>query len=132
MKTIPKFLSVGVVLTSIGTAGIASGHDGKIDMGAMQKMMQSMMPKADDVPSTKGLKEAHMEMMLHTPTSFSGNADVDFAKQMIPHHQGAIDMAKVQLANGKDPEMRKMAEKIIADQDKEIAQMNDWLKKNPK
>jgi uncharacterized protein (DUF305 family) len=51
---------------------------------------------------------------------------------MIPHHQGAIDMAKVELAHGKDAELRKMAQKIVDDQEKEIAQMQEWLKKNAK
>ena len=45
----------------------------------------------------------------------SGNTDVDFANMMIIHHQGAIDMAKVQLAHGKDPVIRALAEKIITD-----------------
>ena len=62
----------------------------------------------------------------------SGNADVDFVKNMIPHHEGAVAMAKVQLEHGKDPELRKLAEDIIKAQDKEIAQMKDWLKKNEK
>jgi len=43
----------------------------------------------------------------------SGNADKDFAAMMIPHHQGAIDAAKVELQYGKDPMLRKMAQKII-------------------
>ena len=60
---------------------------------------------------------------------YTNNGDADFARGMIPHHQGAIDMAKVQLAHGKDGSLRALAEKIIADQEKEIAQMQDWLRK---
>jgi uncharacterized protein (DUF305 family) len=58
----------------------------------------------------------------------NGNPDHDFAAMMIPHHQGGIDMAKLELQCGKDPEMRKLAENIIAAQKKEIEQMRAWLK----
>ena len=49
--------------------------------------------------------------------------DAAFVKGMLPHHQGAVDMARIQLKYGKDPEMRKLAEGIIAAQEKEIAQI---------
>src|SRR5262245_34325993 len=58
----------------------------------------------------------------------TGNADVDFVRLMLPHHQGAIDMAKVQLLYGKDPQMRRLAQEIITDQQSEIALMQLWLK----
>ena len=61
----------------------------------------------------------------------TGNADADFAMMMRMHHQGAIDMAEAQLRSGKDPEMLKMAKKIIADQKKEIAQFDKYLAKHP-
>ena len=50
----------------------------------------------------------------------SGNADVDFVRLMLPHHQAAIDMAKTQLLYGKDPQMRRLAQEIITDQQSEI------------
>jgi uncharacterized protein (DUF305 family) len=72
------------------------------------------------------MHKMHQEMMI-TPT---GNADIDFVKGMIPHHQGAIDMAKILQAHGKDPELQKLAADIIAAQEKEIAFMQEWLKKH--
>ena len=59
----------------------------------------------------------------------NGDADHDFAVMMIPHHQGAIDMAKVELRYGKDPVMRRLAQEILVDQQSEIDVMELWLKK---
>jgi hypothetical protein len=58
----------------------------------------------------------------------SGNADADFVKLMLPHHQAAIDMAKTQLLYGKDAQMRRLAQEIITDQQLEIELMQRWLK----
>jgi uncharacterized protein (DUF305 family) len=114
------------VAFAVATAASAFGQGGmNVDM---QERMRSMMPAATDSASTKGFKEAHMKMMMNSPKDYRGDADVDFVRNMIPHHQGAIDMAKVQLAHGKDPKLRKMAEKMIADQEKEIAELQGWLK----
>ena len=69
-------------------------------------------------------------MMRDMSLPYTGDPDVDFRVQMIPHHQGAIDMARVQLQYGSDPALRTMAEKIIADQEREIAEMEAWLKQH--
>ena len=60
----------------------------------------------------------------------NGNADHDFASMMIPHHKGAIEMAKSELLFGKDPTMRRLAQEILVDQESEIDAMNLWLKKH--
>jgi uncharacterized protein (DUF305 family) len=74
---------------------------------------------------------AHQRMMKQMNMSMSGDPDKDFAMMMIPHHQGAIDMAKVELQYGKDPQLRSMAEEIIKAQEKEIAEMKEWQKAHP-
>jgi uncharacterized protein (DUF305 family) len=58
-----------------------------------------------------------------------GDADHDFAAMMIPHHQGAIDMAKAELIYGKDPVMRRLAQEILVDQKSEIDAMQLWLRR---
>ena len=63
--------------------------------------------------------------------SMDGKADADFARMMIPHHQGAIEMAKVELQFGVDPVLRRLAQEIIVTQLSEIDVMNLALKKYP-
>ncbi len=60
---------------------------------------------------------------------YTGDADVDFVRGMIPHHQGAVEMARIVLRHGKDPEIRKLAEEIVAAQDKEMTLMREWLRR---
>ena len=79
--------------------------------------------------ATQGFEAANAAMHQAMAITYSGNADIDFARGMIAHHQGAVAMAKVVLQHGKDAEIRKLAEAIIASQEKEIAWMEGWLKK---
>lgn len=106
-----KKASVVLVLATVATAGSISygvAQDGEASKAYMAAMHKSM----------------NMDMAM------TGDADVDFVQMMIPHHQGAVDMAKVELKYGKDPEIRKLAEDVIAAQEKEISWMQDWLKKH--
>lgn len=81
-----------------------------------------------DSESTKAYQavmDGMMEKMMVAPT---GAADADFVQAMIPHHQGAVAMAQVELRYGKDEAMRKLAADIITEQNSEINFMQKWLK----
>ncbi|MFA7305208.1 MAG: DUF305 domain-containing protein [Hyphomicrobium sp.] len=83
-----------------------------------------------EAPASQAFKAASQKMHENMTTSLTGDADVDFVKGMIPHHQGAIDMARIELQYGKDPAIRKLAEGVINAQEAEIAEMTTWLAKH--
>jgi DUF305 family protein family protein len=83
--------------------------------GSFDQMMADAMDRMG-----KGMAIAH-----------SGNPDRDFAAMMIPHHQGAIDMARIQLQFGRDPILRRLAQAIIVEQQQEIEVMRRELSRLP-
>ena len=93
--------------TKSPTGRAATAAEGSM-MSAMDKMSKAMAA----VPMTE-------------------DADRDFVGMMIPHHQGAIEMAKFELAHGKDPAMLKLARDVVAAQDKEIVEMKAWQASHP-
>ena len=61
---------------------------------------------------------------------YTGNADDDFVSHMIPHHEGAVDMAEVEAKHGKDPQLKRLAQQIITNQRHEIEFMKRWQTKH--
>ena len=70
---------------------------------------------------------ARMHDAMNVPPS--GDVDLDFARGMVPHHEGAVEMARIELREGKDPEMRRLAEQVVSSQKAEIATMKAWIAK---
>lgn len=126
-----------LALAMIGAAGLALAAGGL----SAQQPSQGQMPmhgqmqhgagQATATPATTAYQAANAKMHKDMAIKYTGDADKDFVAGMIPHHQGAIDMARVVQQYGKDPELRKLADEVIAAQDKEIAFMREWQKRNP-
>jgi len=89
--------------------------------------VNSMKEQKKQTPSNLNIQMKKMmeNMMAISP---SGNIDKDYVMMMIPHHEGAILMAENELVNGRNMEMKKLSESIIADQNKEIRAFKNWLK----
>lgn len=106
-----------------------SGHDMSGANGTAGMAMSASA--ANDSAATAGYKESMNAMMRDAP-AYTGNADVDFMQQMRVHHVAAIAMSEIQLAHGRDEQARTLAEEIIAEQRREIAEIDAWLAARPR
>ncbi len=127
MNMMTRILAGAAVVAGLTGAALAQTPPAAAPMPGMP---QPSAPGASDAASTKDFKEADTRMMTNMHVAYTGDPDVDFRTHMIPHHQGAIDMAKVALKHAKAPDTKKMAEAIIKDQEREIGEMQAWLKKH--
>jgi uncharacterized protein (DUF305 family) len=97
------------------------------------QQMQMGTPPASRGSTWSELQQSMQSMHeLMSSLESSGNDDEDFVRLMLPHHQAALDMAKVELMHGQDPQMRRLAQEIITDQESEIELMNIWIKQHGK
>jgi uncharacterized protein (DUF305 family) len=95
-----------------------------VPMNTPNGQMSQSMVASHDMKASMVTSMDKMQKM-----SMSGDVDKDFAMMMKMHHQHGVEMAKMELMHGKSPEMKKMAKQIVAAQNKEIAQFDQWLAK---
>ena len=134
------FLNSAAVLSIVSiVAAVPVVAQQSVPMSGMSTPMPGMPMTGMAMPMKPGAAPADGSMMSAmdkmskdmAAVPMTGDADRDFVGMMLPHHQGAIDMAKYEMAHGKDPAMLKLARAIVAAQDKEIAEMKAWQAKHP-
>ena len=118
MKTaIKPFIALAVLSFAVASIARATDHDHR-------------SPESDDPNWSELIASMDKMHMAMGTVAQSGNSDVDFVRLMLPHHQAALDMAKTQLLYGTDPQMRRLAQEIITDQQLEIELMQGWLRQH--
>jgi uncharacterized protein (DUF305 family) len=97
-------------------------------LSAISTVPSSVLSPTADLDLNKSMERMNAEMhRIH----YSGNPDADFASLMVPHHQGAVQMAEVELQFGSDPRLRRLAQEIIVTQQFEINVMKSAIKGFP-
>lgn len=124
-----SFYGGSMSVAAMGDGQMHNNHQMNSPQNGGMQPNEGMQANAANQAYMKAMDGMHDDMMTGI---MDPDPDTAFVRGMIPHHQGAIDMAKIQLKYGKDPKLRKLAQDIIDAQEKEIAFMNDWLKKNGK
>jgi uncharacterized protein (DUF305 family) len=131
MNSIKVLLTVLAMTCTVHAGGVFA-QTASDAHGSMAGMDMSGSHAASDSASTKAFQAADQSMMGGmSDAPYTGNTDRDFVAHMIPHHEGAVKMAEVELKYGKDAKLRALARDIIAAQKKEISFMSQWLAAHP-
>ena len=120
----------GMMGGMMGQSGCPMMQGGMMPGQGMGGMQMGGQARGDQSVGTLALQAVNQRMHRETMFEYSGNVDADFTRNMIAHHQGAIDMAKIVIAFGKDPRIRQLAENVIKQQEGEVATMKAWLAEN--
>ena len=121
-----------LVLLSAALPAVAQQPQSTAPAGSPAGQMSGQPMTNGASPATAAFMQS-MQKMQQDMTSHpaTGTPDQQFVTMMMPHHQGAIDMARVELQYGKDPTLRRMANSIIKSQEKEIREMKSWQAQHP-
>ena len=103
---------------------------GALAVRSQVRHMTTGNPAMQDPHWTELMKSMQIMHAAMEAAESSGNDDVDFVNLMLPHHQAAVDMAKAELLHGSDPQMRRLAQEVIADQASEIQVLQLWLRQH--
>lgn len=127
MRTAPKSaLALGLALALAAPLALRA-QTGTGDHSTHMMADGTQMAGAEMTEAMLLYMEANDRMHAAMAIEFTGDTDVDFIRGMIPHHEGAVEMARIVLEHGEDPKVRELAEGIVAAQEAEIAWMKEWL-----
>ncbi len=132
LRTIVATATLAIWLAAPGAGALAQDASGQ-SAGESGHGGMHMQAGATPTASAQGYMDAMAKMQQSMSSmEMSGDPDVDFARMMIPHHQSAIDMARIELEHGKDEMLKALAQKVIEDQQREIDELQKWLDQHAK
>lgn len=112
--------------------GAAAGTEGMAEAGSAAEMGQMLAEPNTEAMAAATASEGYMQVMTSAmermnSRPMTGDAEIDYITMMIPHHQSAVDNSRIVLANTDDPEIQEFAQRVIDEQEAEIAELQAML-----